>query len=172
MLVVSSVPDPPWLPEGGRADVVLAAPGDEPPTPVGLVRLLVTGPHGRVFTVPRTGGRPGLDLPTAAVPVAASVRGVLAGLVSDVLGRTAPTVQLGFVRNTVPPGTVYEWPSPVAHFCVYRTVDPQSPVVDGTWLDRDTAAVHLAERHWWPLLAVEAGGGPRATVEYRRDAAR
>ncbi|WP_170176913.1 hypothetical protein [Myceligenerans xiligouense] len=68
MLVLSCQSDAPWLPPGGRADVVVHEPHDPAPGPVGLVRLLVTDPGDRVFCTPRTGDRPGWDLPTAPVP--------------------------------------------------------------------------------------------------------
>lgn len=163
MLVLTSMPGAPWLPPCGRADAVLAQRGDVPPEHVGLVRLLVTDPVGRVFAVSRTGGRPGLDLPTAAVNEGESPGPVLERLVLDVAGQASTTSLLGYVRNTLPAGAVYEWPTPVAHFCVYRVTEPVEPVVEGVWLDREEAAAQLGERHWWPLVAVDREAAVLAT---------
>ena len=60
--VLSSRPDAPWLPPGGRADVVLAAPRAAPPAPICTVRLLVTRGQD-LLTVVRGDGR-GLDIPS------------------------------------------------------------------------------------------------------------
>lgn len=153
MLVLSCLPDAPWLPPGGRADVVVHDPDDPVPSPLGLVRLLVTDSDGRIFCRARTGDRPGWDLPTAHVPDGGRQTAV-EKLTTAVFGQVAATELVGYVRNTVPAGTRYEWPAPVAHFAVYRVLDHAVPVLDGTWLDDDAAAEHLGERHWWPLIAV------------------
>lgn len=148
-----------WLPEYGIADVIRAEPGDPPPNPVGLVRLLVTDPSGRVFCVPRTGGRHGWDLPTARVGDEDASRAVRR-LVVATLGRATETDLVGYVRNVVPDETTYEWPA-VAHFAVYRPRHLLTPCIEGAWLDVDNAADELANRHWWPLHAVSRSGARR-----------
>lgn len=153
VLVLSRLADAPWLPAGGQADVVLSERDDPEPTPVSLVRLLVTDAEGRIFCVPRTGGRAGWDLPAAQAVDDGSTAAV-AGLADEVLDRAVQTDLLGYVRNTVPDGTVYEWPSPVAYFLVHRVVGVPLPVIDGVWLAGPEAARELGERHWWPLVAV------------------
>jgi hypothetical protein len=51
------------------------------------------------------------------------------------------------------PDPDYPWPAPRACFAVFaRAVDPDVPHGDGQWLSLDEAAVHLGERHWWPLV--------------------
>jgi hypothetical protein len=160
MRVVVSSPGAPWLPDGGRADVLLAEPGDAPLDPVALMRLLVVGEDGAVFAVPRTQGRAGIDLPTAVVPAGSAPAGTLHRLLTEVLGGPAPTRLVGAVRNVVPPGTAYAWPAPVAHFCVHRTTGPAPPVREGVWLDAGAQTDLLSERHWWPLLRAELSSGP------------
>lgn len=64
-VVLFSHPDAAWLPEDGRADVVLAGAHSVPPDPTCVVRLLVTH-GGKVLTVDRADGK-GLDIPTMAV---------------------------------------------------------------------------------------------------------
>lgn len=164
MLVLSCQSDAPWLPPGGRADVVVHEPHDPAPGPVGLVRLLVTDPDGRVFCTPRTGDRPGWDLPTAPVPDS-NPQTAVDQLTSDVFGQAAATQLIGFVRNTVPAGTRYDWPAPLAHFAVYQVLDHAMPVLDGAWLDDDAAAEHLSGRHWWPLVAVDHDSATALTTE-------
>lgn len=90
--------------------MVLAGPGDEIPGPVGLVRLLITDKDGRIFCVPRTGGRPGWDIPTA--PAGSTKAGVAVDeLTVAVFGSSQPVHLVGAVRNVVPPEVEYEWPS-------------------------------------------------------------
>jgi hypothetical protein len=148
--LLASHPDAAWLPEGGRAEVVLAGAGDEVPTPVCLVRLALTR-DGRVLTVPRAGG--GLDLPTE--PVHRGDHAVaLATLTDRVLGGEHPTSFLGFVRNVVPDAPDdYPWPSPEAHFAVWRCRLRDGLEPSGAWLDAPSAAAELGSRHWWPLVA-------------------
>lgn len=58
---------------------------------------------------------------------------------------------VGYVRNTVPaapPG--YPWPSPVAHFAVWRAAPP-ARLPAGTWVPLHDPG-DLVERHWWPLV--------------------
>ncbi|MFJ3405334.1 hypothetical protein [Promicromonospora sp. NPDC090134] len=144
-----------WLPPGGRAEAVLAAPNAPVPTPVGLVRLLVDDESGRLFCVPRTGGRPGVDLPTTAV-TDGDTAAALDRLTRAVFGQACETTLVGFIRNTVPEGVVYEWPSPVAHFTVHRPASSGVlPAVDGVWLHPVWDVDQLSERHWWPLVAVD-----------------
>ncbi|MFD6140781.1 hypothetical protein [Promicromonospora sp. NPDC060271] len=164
MIVLSCLPNAPWLPPGGRADVVIHEPDDPAPRPLGLVRLLVADSDGRIFCRARTGDRPGWDLPTAPVPDGGPQTAV-SGLTTAVFGKVTATELVGYVRNTVPAGTRYAWPTPVAHFALYRVHDHAVPVLDGTWLDDDTAAEHLGERHWWPLVAVDHDNATALTTE-------
>lgn len=164
MLVLSCLPNAPWLPPGGRADVVIHGSDDPAPSPLGLVRLLIADSDGRVFCKARTGNRLGWDLPTAPVPDGGPQIAV-EELTTAVFGQVVATELVGYVRNTVPAGTRYDWPAPVAHFALYRALDHAMPVLDGTWLDDDTAAEHLGERHWWPLIAVDHDNAAALTVE-------
>lgn len=145
--LLRSTADAPWLPAGGRADVVRASVA---PAPTGLVRLLVRRGDA-LFCTRRDDGR--LDLPTRAVPPD-DPDGALtaAGLAGDVLGSGARAVPVGFVRNVVDaPGAGYPWPVPLAHFTVWSAAG--TPQVAGVWLDADEAGTALADRHWWPLVA-------------------
>lgn len=164
MIVLSCLPNAPWLPPGGRADVVIHGSDDPVPSPLGLVRLLIADSDGRVFCRARTGDRPGWDLPTAPV-LDAGPQTAVDELATAVFGQVTATELVGYVRNTVPAGTRYDWPTPVAHFALYRVLDHAVPVLDGTWLDDDTAAEHLGERHWWPLIAVDHDKAAALTVE-------
>lgn len=155
VLTIVHQPDAPWLPAGGVAEVVLAGTGDEAPDPVGLVRLLVKDDVGRIFCVRRSGGRPGRDLPTMSVGNA-DPAAVIDDLARATFGTLQPVVPVGVVRNVVLSEGEYEWPSPVAYFCVYRPTMSPTPVVDGVWLTPEEAAAELSERHWWPLAVVDA----------------
>lgn len=148
--VLLSRRDAAWLPDGGRADVVLAGAGAEPPSPTCLVRLLVTR-AGRILTVPRADGR-GLDLPTRPVGDG-DVDGCVQTLMLEAVGRVHPTL-LGWVRNVVPGDPDgYPWPLPKAHFAVWHCQVPADGDPRGTWLDGPEAQTHLGGRHWWPLAA-------------------
>jgi hypothetical protein len=156
----------PWLPAGGRADVVLSA--HPAPEPTAVVRLLVTWGED-VWVVPRADGA-GLDLPAAQVTD--SVAAALDGLLAAAPVGTRGLRPWGFVRNTVTdPPFDYPWPAPVAHFAVWHgTVDPNAepdgaartgqdpPEAGGRWLGRSAAAEALGERHWWPLHRQAAPG--------------
>ena len=141
-----------WLPAGSRADVVLAArQAVAPPSPVCVVRLLATR-DGRVLTAARPDGA-GLDLPTLRVATG-TAEGCLQALVTQTLGRAHPVTLLGYVRNVVPDAPDdYPWPSPEAHFAVWRCQVPPGVEPAGVWLDAFEAKAHLADRHWWPLAA-------------------
>lgn len=147
--VLRSTPDAPWLPPGGRAEVVRSSVA---PVPAGLVRLLVRRAD-TVLCVPRDDGR--VDLPTRAVAAGDPDGSVAASaLARDLLGPGARPVPVGYVRNVVAtPGEGYPWPAPLAHFTVWRADgDPRGA---GTWVDvRDPACV-LRERHWWPLVGAD-----------------
>ncbi|MCC2336647.1 NUDIX hydrolase [Cellulomonas wangsupingiae] len=148
-MLVRSTPDAPWLPPGGRADVVRSPVA---PAPAGLVRLLVRDGDA-VFCARRDDGR--LDLPTRAVPADdPDGSATAARLASDVLGPGARPVPVGFVRNVVPvPRAGYPWPTPLAHFTVWSATG--RPLCEGDWCDvRDPGSV-LRDRHWWPLTGVE-----------------
>lgn len=164
VLTLCSLPGAHWLPPGGRADVVLLDENEPMPEPTALVRLLVRDEAGRVFCVPRTGGRPGWDLPTETVG-AQGTGEALDGLVRTVLGRPHATAPVGYVRNTVPDGTAYAWPSPVAHFAVHRVLGGPRPRVDGTWFESSEAGEHLGDRHWWPLVGVDQDAARAMTDE-------
>jgi len=149
-VLVRSTPDAPWLPPGGRADVVRSSVA---PAPAGLVRLLVRDGDG-VFCMRRDDGR--LDLPTRAVPADdPDGSATAARLAREVLGPGGPPVPVGFVRNVVPaPHEGYPWPVPLAHFTVWSA--PGSPRVVGEWVTVCGDGSVLRDRHWRPLLAPAA----------------
>jgi hypothetical protein len=143
--------DAAWLPDGGRADVVLAGTDSAPPSPTCVVRLLATR-DGNVFTVQRADGK-GLDIPTMSVSDGA-VDESLEMLMVRVLGSVQPSKLLGYVRNVVPGAPDdYPWPVPHAHFAVWHCAMPAGCDPQGVWLDSVEAERHLADRHWWPLAA-------------------
>lgn len=143
--LVHETTDAPWLPPGGRAEVVRLA---SPPRPMSMVRLLLRR-GDEVFCVPRaeTGK---LDLPTRRVGAddrdgSATIRALAAELVGP---RAAAIAFAGAVRNVVDrPTDDYPWPTPLAHFGVWASTD--APISDGTWI----ALSDLRDRHWHPLLA-------------------
>lgn len=169
--VLTSRPDAPWLPAGGRADVVLAATDAPVPDPVCIVRLLTTyadeaGP--RLHVVSRSDGG-GPDLPTRLV-ADGSPEACLAALAADTWGHHLPVRLLGYVRNVVtPPVDDYAWPVPHAHFAVWHAelASPAHPG-SGVWLSADEAREVLADRHWWPLAALLLDGDefPAASASY------
>ncbi|WP_219982124.1 NUDIX hydrolase [Microbacterium sp. HD4P20] len=115
-----------------------------------LVRLLLLI-DDRVFCLPRqeTGM---LDLPTRSVANAdADGSEAIRALVEEVVGDSDACTFLGAVRNIVDEPTVdYPWPTPVAHFGVWRA--SAGPVIDGTRVSTKDADHVLADRHWYPLL--------------------
>ncbi len=150
--VVHSTQDAPWLPVGGRADVIASRQDDAPSATVVVRLAIMRGPD--LLVVEREGVGP--DLPMAAVgpdgPAA-----TLAVLRSELFGRVhlpMPSL-LGYVRNTVTLADAdYPWPVPKACFAIF--LDHLLPADDadhGTWLDLAAAAPVLSDRHWWPLLA-------------------
>lgn len=149
--VLVSHPDAAWLPDGGRADVVLAVGPPAVPRPTCLVRLLATRQR-QIFTTARADGG-GLDIPT--LPVGDRVvEDCLHALLVRVLGSMYPTTLLGYVRNVVQ-GTPddYPWPSPDAYFVVWHFQLPTDFNAGGVWLDAVEAEEQLGDRHWWPLAA-------------------
>lgn len=135
--------DAPWLPPGGRAEVVRRT---TPPRPMSMVRLLLRR-SDEVFCVARTEtGK--LDLPTRRVELddpdgSATIR----ALAAEIIGLDAPLAFTGAVRNVVERRQDdYPWPIPRAHFGVWASAD--APIVDGTWV----ALPDLRERHWHPLV--------------------
>ncbi len=143
--LVVAIPDAPWLPPGGLAEVV-AHPGGPAPAPTGLVRLLVRR-DDHAFCVPRDGSGKA-DLPTRPVPDLGDGRAAAEGLARDVLGTAAGLRLVGYVRNVVAAGTAdYPWPTPLAHFAVWAAHG--EPRVPGEWLP--LAGPALRDRHWWPL---------------------
>ncbi|MCC2320792.1 NUDIX hydrolase [Cellulomonas xiejunii] len=147
--LLHSTGDAPWLPAGGRADVVRSA---VPPSPVGLVRLLARD-GSAVFCAARDDGR--VDLPTRVVPADDPDGSVTAArLTREVLGDGPRAVPVGFVRNVVAaPDPDYAWPTPLAHFAVWTAVGV--PRGAGEWVDVADATCVLRNRHWWPLLAAD-----------------
>lgn len=147
--VLISHPDAAWLPEGGRADVVLAKAGSTVPSPTCVVRLLATR-HRQVLAVPRANGR-GLDIPTLRVGDGA-VEDCLRTLMVHTLGGVHTPTFLGYVRNVVQEAPDdYPWPTPHAHFSVWHCAVPRECDPRGVWLDDADAETHLRDRHWWPL---------------------
>ncbi len=141
--LVGVTSDAPWLPPGGRAEVVQR---EVPPSPMSMVRLLLRR-GDEVFCVPRSGtGK--LDLPTrltAANDLDGSV--AIRALAAEVAGLGADLAFVGAVRNVVErPVDDYPWPTPLAHFGLWAS--PDAPIIDGTWIDLAT----LTERHWHPLV--------------------
>jgi len=146
--LVQVTSDAPWLPRGGRAEVVRSSAA---PHPTCMVRLLVRR-DDTVFCVLREGtGK--LDLPTRMVADSdPDGRATIQGLAADVLGHPTGPTHLGFVRNVVEePDDAYAWPVPLAHFSVWAA--DGDPVVGGTWVEAVTSTSPLADRHWFPLLA-------------------
>jgi hypothetical protein len=151
--VLVRVDSPSWLPAGSQAEVVLAV-GEEPPTPVGLVRLLLQR-SSTVFCTARSGTRL-LDLPTADVLCRDDGRSAVAGLAAAVFGRPTPVSLIGYFRNVVPSSSIdYPWPVPDAYFCVWTAAG--DPVIDGEWLSTDDPSSPLPNRHWWPLAQATRG---------------
>lgn len=139
--------DAPWLPPGGRAEVVRRT---TPPRPMSVVRLLLRD-SDRVFCVPRQGtGR--LDL-----PMLEAAHGDLDGTVTvreltqRITGEHLGMQFIGAVRNVVEaPADGYDWPAPVAHFGVWAS--DATPMIDGTWVPLDDDGHQLRDRHWYPLV--------------------
>jgi hypothetical protein len=161
--VLASTQDAPWLPPGGRADVVLAGVGEDPPVPTCVVRLLVVR-DGAVLVVTRP-DRGGLDLPTRRVGDE-SPDDALRALASETPAVAAEPALLGYVRNVVEkPADGYPWPVPEAHFAVWVSdleAGRGRRAQTARWLDRQEAEEHLGERHWWPLAVdyLAGRGGP------------
>jgi len=154
--VLQSTPDAPWLPLGGRADVITSRQDSPPPNTV-VVRLAVTGPRG-LLVHRRPDGDP--DLPSRPVgpqtPEAA-----LGGLVASVVGeagRVSPSL-IGYVRNVVrQPDDLYPWPTPFACFAVHALPSRGSgPHVTGEWIALPDSTAQLSGRHWWPVVALHLG---------------
>ncbi|MER7072225.1 NUDIX hydrolase [Terrabacter sp. NPDC000476] len=155
-----------WLPPGSDAEVWVG-PLDEPPMPTIIVRLLLVRAEGdgpsTFFTVPTPRGP---DLPTRRLPDDSGregVRDAVLRLTHEVLGRVGAAPRcVGFVRNVVrQPDAAYPHPTPWAHVPVFALDAAEAggePVVDGRWLDLDTARPAVAARHWWPIARHLIGG--------------
>jgi Protein of unknown function (DUF4031) len=169
--VVHSTPDAPWLPPGGRADVIVSRQAQAPSHTV-VVRLAVVR-EGHLLLARQpdsTWDLPHLEVGHAG-PTAAVERLVRDVLGSDVLGsngRTRPQL-LGYVRNTVA-GTFdgYPWPVPKASFAVFlHGVGPAEkvarPSAESRWVSLRDHPGELSAQPWWLLLAQVAespGGSP------------
>jgi len=150
--VIRSIPDAPWLPAGGLAEVVLA---DVAPRPASVVRLLAVRGE-TVFCLPRAdSGR--LDLPMRVVPDTDSDgRTTALRLARDLCGTRATVHCVGFVRNSVSPVEVdYPWPTPEANFTVWAS--DEQITREGSWVTAFTEESPLSDRHWFPLLAALTG---------------
>lgn len=145
--VLAVVADAPWLPTGGRAEIVRSP---NAPSPAGLVRLLLCD-GDRIFCEPRSDSGK-LDLPTSPVAVDdPDGRHAAIALAQRVFGRPVDVAPVGFVRNVVPVGAAdYPWAIPVAHFTVWTAAElPNSAV---TWVDTSVTDHPLRDRHWWPIV--------------------
>jgi len=144
--LVDVVLDAPWLPAGGRAEIVRSSIA---PVPTGLVRLLLRD-GDRVYCERRSDSGK-LDLPTESVSADdPDGRQAATTLANRVFGRPVDVSPMGFVRNVVPEGAAdYPWPTPVAHFTVWTAAGLPSA---GTWVDTNVADNPLKARHWWPII--------------------
>ncbi|MFW5471459.1 DUF4031 domain-containing protein [Knoellia sp. CPCC 206435] len=153
--VLQSTADAPWLPPGGRADVITSRQDDVPPNTV-VVRLAVTGPRG-LLVERRPDGE--LDLPSRRVAPGTAEQ-ALRALVASALGsvgRVDPTL-IGYVRNVVrQPDEGYPWPTPFACFAVHALAANGSAAPAGEWVRMQDGAARLGHRHWWPLVALHLG---------------
>ncbi|WP_138945629.1 NUDIX hydrolase [Plantibacter sp. M259] len=139
--------DAPWLPPGGRAEVVRRT---TPPRPMAVVRLLLCD-SDRVFCVPRQEtGRLDLPMLEAAsddVDGTATIRELAQSITGEAIGVRF----IGAVRNVVEaPADGYDWPAPVAHFGVWAS--DATPKAHGTWVRLDDDEHQLRDRHWYPLV--------------------
>ncbi len=119
----------PWLPDGGRAEVIRCATA---PRPMCVVRLLLRR-DDEVFCVPRSAtGR--LDLPMLVVePGDLDGSSAIRLLADRIVGPGSEARFVGAVRNVVDSSAHgYDWPTPRAHFGVW--VSDDVPVSDGTWV--------------------------------------
>lgn len=142
--VIHVTANAPWLPPGGRAEVIRCA---APPRPLCVARLLLRRAD-LVFCTPRAdGGR--LDLPMRIVPDEdPDGTGTIRALAEEIVGADAGIRFLGAVRNVVGrPVSGYAWPAPLAHFGVWESA--AAPRGDGSWID----VADLRDRHWHPLAA-------------------
>lgn len=154
--VLQSTADAPWLPPGGRADVITSRQDTPPPNTV-VVRLAVTGPRGLLVRRRPDGDA---DLPSRPVGTA-TPESALGGLVASVVGgpgRVSPSL-IGYVRNVVrEPDDAYPWPTPFACFAIHAlSAEGGGAVLAGEWVAVEENASRLAHRHWWPVVALHLG---------------
>ncbi len=155
--VLQSTAEAPWLPPGGRADVITSRQDTPPPNTV-VVRLAVTGPRG-LLVQRRPDGDP--DLPSRPVGTQ-TPETALSGLVDSVVGEggvgQSPPL-IGYVRNVVrDPDESYPWPTPFACFAIHALrTDRGGPHVVGEWIAPRDNASQLSRRHWWPVVALHLG---------------
>jgi hypothetical protein len=154
--VLQSTADAPWLPPGGRADVITSRQDSPPPNTV-VVRLAVTGPRG-LLVQRRPDGDP--DLPSRPVGTGGP-EAALGGLTASVVGEARPSSPplIGYVRNVVrQPDDTYPWPTPFACFAVHAlSSDGRRPLLSGEWIALEDNASQLSDRHWWPVVALHLG---------------
>ncbi len=156
--VVRSTLDAPWLPAGGRADVIVSRQDDAPANTV-VVRLALVGNRGLLVVEHSDGG---LDLPSRLLVHETPEHGV-AQLSAELTGNAngSPAALIGYVRNTVrTPYGDYPWPTPQACFAVYlgEAAHSRAPAAPARWIGQEAAARQLSQRHWWPLLAERLDG--------------
>lgn len=143
--IISTTLNAPWLPPGGRAEVIRLAAA---PRPMCIVRLLLRRGDA-VFCVPRpeTGA---LDLPMRRVgaddPAGLAT---IAALAEEITGSERRLTFAGAVRNSVESSQGdYPWPTPHAYFGVWTSVS--DPSVDGAWIALGEES-QLRDRHWYAL---------------------
>jgi hypothetical protein len=149
-VLIRTTLDAPWLPRGGRAEVIRSLVA---PRPASIGRLLLQR-NNTVFCVPRDGDGK-LDLPTRKVPSSDPDGMATAGrLAFQVLGKRTHVTPIGFVRNVVrDPPSAYEWPVPFAHFTLWAAAG--EPAVAGAWIGTGGPVSALSDRHWFPLIGAQ-----------------
>lgn len=153
--VVMSTPDAPWLPPGGRADVIASRQDNPPPNTV-VVRAVVRDTRG-MLVVERPDGQ-GLDLPVRTVAAGETAEDALRALCEELGARPDEASLLGYVRNVVrEPDAGYRWPVPSACFALFTV--PSRDSTTGTWCPAERQEADLGKRHWWPLVDPNAQGG-------------
>ncbi len=152
--VVRSTPNAPWLPPGGRADVIASRQDGAPPNTV-VVRAVVRDDRGLLVTSRADGA--GADLPMRTVATGRSAADTLTALAGDLGLPDHGARLLGYVRNVVRmPDAGYPWPVPFACFALFAL--PSTRAVMGTWCPPHAQEAELGQRHWWPLVDPSSQG--------------